>query len=116
MWQRKQTVFLLIAVVLGMVYFMAWPLFVMQILASAISLIAVFLYRSRPVQASLCLAAVLVNLAWYVVLAVLIEGGSLPEQLPMTACLPIIAAIFCFLARRGILADEKLVRSVDRLR
>mgnify|MGYP002624303178 CR=1 FL=1 len=116
MWQRKQTVFLLLAVILGMVYFVAWPLFILQMMSSAVSLIAIFLYKRRPLQASLCLAAIVVNLAWYVTLAVLIQNGSQSEQLPLTACLPIIAAILCFLARRGVIADEKLVRSMDRIR
>ena len=116
MIQRKQTIFLLIAVILGMVHFQAWIPFVLQILASAISLIAIFLYKRRPLQATLCLAAMLVNILWYIVFAVLIQQGALTESLPMTASLPIIAAIFCLLARRGILADEKLVRAADRLR
>jgi peptidoglycan/LPS O-acetylase OafA/YrhL len=116
MIQRKQTIFLLIAVILGMVHFQAWSLFAVQILASAISLIAIFLYKRRPLQATLCLVAILVNLAWYVVLAVLIQQGSQAEALPLTAALPIVAAMLCLLARRGIQADEKLVRAADRLR
>ena len=116
MWQRKQTLLLLIAVILGMVFFIAWPLFIIQMLSSAISLIAVYLYRHRTVQASVCLAAVCVNLAWYVCLAVMVNNGSLPDELPLTVCLPLIAAILCFLARKAIIADEKLVRSVDRIR
>jgi len=116
MWQRKQTVFLLLAVIVGMVYFMAWPLFVIQMLASADSLIAIFFYRDRPKQALLCLSAIMINLAWYVCLAVLIHNGMLSEELPLTACLPLVAAILCFLARKGVLADEKLVRSADRIR
>jgi 4-hydroxybenzoate polyprenyltransferase len=116
MWQRKQTVFLLVAAVLGLVYMIAWPLFVIQVLASSVSVIAIFLYKRRPTQASVCLAATFANMAWYVVLAVLIHNGTLSEALPMTACLPIIAAILCFLARRAVIADEKLVRSADRIR
>ena len=116
MIQRKQTVFLLIAVILGMVHFQAWALFGIQMLASAISLIAIFLYKRRPLQATLCLAAILVNIVWYIVLAVLIQQGLLSESLPLTASLPIIAAILCLLARRGVIADEKLVRAADRLR
>ena len=116
MWQRKQTVFLLLAVIVGMVYFMSWPLFLIQMMASAVSLISIFLFKTRPVQARLCLAAVLVNLAWYIALAVQVQQGSLPESLPLTACLPLVAAILCFMARRAVIADEKLVRSADRIR
>jgi peptidoglycan/LPS O-acetylase OafA/YrhL len=98
------------------VHFQAWSLFAVQMLASAISLIAIFLFKRRPLQATLCLVAILTNLAWYIVLAVLIQQGLQPEALPLTASLPIIAAILCLMARRGVLADEKLVRAADRLR
>ena len=116
MIQRKQTVFLLIAVILGMVHFQGGVLFGMQILASAIALIAIFMFKQRPLQATMCLFAMLVNILWYVAFAVLIQQGVLSDALPMAASLPIIAAIFCLLARRGVLADEKLVRAADRLR
>ena len=116
MIQRKQSLFLLIAVILGMVNFQGWLLFGIQILASAIALIAIFMFKQRPLQATMCLFAILVNILWYVAFAVLIQQGALPETLPLTATLPIIAAIFCLMARRGVLADEKLVRAADRLR
>ena len=116
MIQRKQTLFLLVAVILGMVFFLAWPLFLIQMLASAVSLYTIFIYKNRPRQAALCLVSIIVNLIWYITLAVLIHQGKLPETLPYTCCLPIIAAIFCFLARKAIIADEKLVRAADRIR
>jgi len=116
MIQRKQSIYLLVAVILGMVFFMAWPLFIIQMLASALSLYSIFIYKHRPRQAALCLVCVLLNLAWYVALAVLIQQGQLSQNLPWTACLPIIAAILCFMARRAILADEKMVRAADRIR
>ena len=116
MIQRIQTVYLLAAAILGLVHLLAWPLFAVQALATVLSLWAIFLFKQRPRQAKICLAAVLMNLAWYIVLAVLIQQGQLPESLPYTACLPLVAAILCFLARRGVLADEKLVRAADRIR
>ncbi len=116
MIQRKQTLFLLVAVILGMVHFQAWLLFIIQMLASAVSLYAIFLFKKRKIQATLCLVSIVVNLAWYIALAVLIQNGQLPEQLPWTACLPMIATILCFLARRAVIADEKLVRAADRIR
>ena len=116
MIQRKQTIYLLVAAVLGMVHMLAWPLLVIQLWASAICLYAIFLYKRRKRQAAWCLGALLVNLAWYVGLAVMIQQGKLPEQLPYVACLPLIAAILCFMARKGVLDDEKLVRAADRLR
>jgi 4-hydroxybenzoate polyprenyltransferase len=116
MIQRIQTIYLLVAVILGMVFWLAWPLFLIQIFASAVSLITIFLYKNRPRQAVLCLVSILADFAWYIVLAVLIQQGQQPTALPLTACLPLIAAILCFMARRAILADEKLVKAADRIR
>lgn len=116
MIQRKQTLFLLVAVVLGMVFFMAWQLFIIQMFASAVSLYTIFIYKHRPRQAALCLVSIFANVAWYIVLAVLIQQGQLSENIPWTACLPLVAAILCFMARMAILADEKLVRAADRIR
>ncbi len=116
MIQRIQTIYLLAAAILGLVFIMAWPLFIVQVLASALCLYTIFLYKKRLRQAKFCLAAVLLYFAWYIVLAVLIQQGKLPEALPYTACLPLVAAILCFLARRRVLADEKLVRAADRIR
>jgi len=116
MWQRKQTIYLLLAVIVGLLHLQHGLLFAIQLLASAIALTTVFLYRRRPLQMTLCLTAVLVNLAWYVVLAALIHRGVVAGVLPMTASLPLIAAILCFLARRGVQADERKVREADRLR
>ena len=53
MIQRKQTLFLLVAVILGMVFYMTWQLFILQMLSSAVSLYAIFLYKRRKVQANL---------------------------------------------------------------
>ena len=106
----------MVAVILGMVFFLAWPLFIIQMFASAVSLITIFLYKKRPRQAALCLVSIFANIVWYIVLAVLIQQGQQAETLPLTACLPLIAAILCFMARRAILADEKLVRAADRIR
>ena len=116
MIQRWQTVFLLIAVVLGLVHWMAWPLGVVQLLASAVSLYAIFLYKRRPLQATLCLVSIVVNLAWYVALGIMMNRGVVGQPLPLTACLPMVADILCFLARRRVVADERLVRAADRIR
>ncbi len=116
MIQRKQSIFLLIAVILGMVYFLAWPLFFIQMFASAVSLYTIFIYKRRLLQARLCLVSIFANLIWYIVLAVLIQQGKLSENIPWVACLPLVATILCFMARKAILADEKLVRAADRIR
>ena len=146
MIQRKQTLFLLMAFVLTIVCsccqigslvsnmssvdlynlwlvdetgqhsFSSWPLLAVLILASLLSLVTIFLYHKRKLQAQLCLFHMLLLVLWYVVLAVLPQslGGSLVLAWP--AVLPAVAIILSFMARKGVLADEKLVRSLDRIR
>ena len=58
----------------------------------------------------LCLVGLFVVFAWYIGLAVT-EG-----QVGMVEGLPMVNAILIFLARKGILDDEKLVRAADRIR
>ncbi len=116
MIQRKQTIYLLVAAILGMFYFLAWPLFVVQMLSSVLSVYTIFIYKQRLRQAKLCLINIFINLAWYVALAVLIQRGILSENIPWEACMPMIVAILCFMARKAIIADEKLVKAADRIR
>ena len=116
MIQRKQTLFLLVAAILGLVFWLSWPLFVIQALASALSLYTIFIYKKRPLQAKLCLVALLIHFAWYILLAALIHQGKADQNLTIVACFPLIAAILCFMARKAILADERLVRAADRIR
>ena len=150
MIQRKQTLFLLLAVVLGVVtlclpvasvydqglctasiYNLLWLdaqgaahydvcyLFVLLLLASSLSLLTVFLYKRRPLQAALCLVDMLLFLVWYVALVVVskqLSPDALNFQLALPAALPAVSIILCFMARKGVVADERLVRSMDRLR
>jgi len=112
MIQRKQTVFLLLACILALVCFfvrLQW-IDALQIVSAALSVYTIFQYRRRIVQARLCLAGLFVVFAWYIGLAILEGEAGIVESLPM------VNAILIFLARKGILDDEKLVRAADRIR
>ena len=112
MIQRKQTVFLLLACILALVCFflrMQW-IDVLQLLSALLSAFTIFQYRRRIVQARLCLAGLAIVFAWYIGIAVLEGGVNTVEALPM------VNAILIFMARKGILDDEKLVRAADRIR
>ena len=112
MIQRKQTVFLLLAAILAVVCLVVrlqW-IDVLQGVSVVLSTYTIFLYRQRPLQARLCLAGLLVVFAWYIGVAVLEGRVGTIEGLPM------VNAILIFLARKGILDDEKLVRAADRIR
>ena len=111
MIQRKQTVFLLLACVLALVCFflrLQW-IDALQLVSALLSAFTIFQYHHRIVQARLCLAGLFVVFAWYIGVAVLESGVGTVEALPM------VNAILIFMPRKGILDDEKHVRSADRI-
>ena len=123
MWQRKQTIYLLLAVILSVVtlssHFYSWLLFAVLLLAASDTLLTVFLFRNRPLQQKLCLSSIFVYLLWYVLLIVFSKQTA-PDasdfQLPWSAVLPAFSLVLTFMARNAIIADEKLVRDSNRLR
>ncbi len=96
--------------------FSSAPLFVMLLLSALLSLVSIFMYMKRKLQAAMCVVNMIVLVAWYVFLAVLPQttGGQIHLLWPVV--LPAVSVILQFMARKGILADEKLVRSLDRIR
>ena len=112
MIQRKQTVFLLLACILALVCFfmrLQW-LDTLLAVSAVLSAFTIFQYRRRIMQARLCLVGLFIIFAWYIGLAVLEGRVGTIEGIPM------VNAILIFLARKGILDDEKLVRAADRIR
>ncbi len=91
-------------------------------LGALISLIAVFLFKNRPLQTRLALTSAGICVMIAVLLAFTIkmtldqspEGGSI--QFALGVALPVLAIILNWLAARAIRKDEALVRSMDRLR
>lgn len=150
MIQRKQTLFLLLAAILGVVamslpvgtvvagglreatvysllwrdaagavHVGVWPLFAVLLLASSLCVYTIFLYTRRLLQARLCLVSLLLYVAWYIGLVVVSKSLAPDAQdfhVSLVAALPAVSAILCLMARKGILADEKLVRAADRIR
>lgn len=112
MIQRKQTVFLLLACILALVCFflrIQW-IDILQLVSALLSAFTIFQYRRRIMQARLCLAGLFIVFVWYIGVAVLEGHVGTVEALPM------VNAILIFMARKGILDDEKLVRAADRIR
>ena len=113
MIQRKQTLFLLLAAILVLVCFFLrlfhW-IDIVLVVSAVLSAYTIFQYRRRIPQARLCLAGLFILLAWYIGVAALEGEASIIESLPM------VSVILIFLARKGILDDEKLVRAADRIR
>ncbi len=100
-----------------------FPTYIFGILISMIPLIAVFLYKKRPVQMKITRLGFLINLGFVVYLFFAIDKvneavfDSAAEVLHHTGFyLPVVAMVFLFLAVRGIKKDEALVKSLDRIR
>lgn len=153
MIQRIQSVYLLIAVVMGVLClsmqvgsfvadgvevvkefnlwisdgsgrhsFNTWPMFVLLLLTSALSLYTIFMYRNRVLQARFCVFNMLLLVGWYIIyvlFALVLHVSPLAHvsfQPTVPAAFPAIAVVSLFLARHKILADEKLVKAADRIR
>lgn len=128
MLQRIQTVYLLLCVALTAVciYFECsaehhpWALTAIMGVTGVLEFLAIFLFRQRALQMRVCTFCIILLVGWYAVLvafAYLLGEGLVGEFRPRPwAAIPAINAILLYLAYRGILHDEMLVRSLDRLR
>jgi hypothetical protein len=97
-----------------------WPLSAIILLVPLLSLVSVFMYKRRKIQMRLVMLVLLFSLgtlfigAFYVIM--------FDKKFPVTviwkvkALFPLISAILAWLAYRGILKDDMLVKSYDRLR
>lgn len=98
------------------------PMFAVLLLSSALSCYAIFAFRNRVAQARFCLFGALLIVGWYVLYAVYsrvlgsFDGRMAEFSLSWAAVLPALALVFLLLARRAIMADERLVRAADRIR
>lgn len=116
------------------------PYFVLPLLATItlivlLSIVTIFLYKSRKVQLTLVRFMLLLLLLFigeyffYYIDALESKSGGfaiyeygltipgMEMQIPTIVFLiPLASAMFLFMAARGIVSDEKLIRSTDRLR
>lgn len=102
-------------------YFM-WPMMGISVLVFLVSVITIFMYKNRMRQLNILRVAVILLIVmialfffYYTPEMESISGGIVGYQVP-GAYLPIASFVFYILAYRGIVADEKLIRSADRLR
>jgi len=89
--------------------------------AGGLSLISIFLFKNRKTQLLLGRFSIIANVIGLVAAIVFYmqDADTLGETNPddgVGAYLPILFLVFALLAQRGIMKDEKLVDSMDRLR
>jgi len=92
-------------------------LLILTIATAIASLVIVFLYKDRKMQLRLTLVTALVSL-----INIAFFFSETKKFLPnegnydITAFFPFLIPVFLVLAARGIYKDQKLIKSVDRLR
>lgn len=94
----------------------AWPLFVLATVAGILSIVGIFLYTNRRRQMRLCSWAMLADMLWYVYYFVFYATIAAQLHIRFAACLPLVSCILLWLAKKGIKADDDLVKSMDRIR
>jgi len=97
-----------------------WPMSVILALVPLLALIALFLYKKRPLQMRLTMLVLLLSLGTLILGAfyVLMFDRKIDVNIiwKVKVLFPFISAILAWLAYRAILKDELRVRSYDRLR
>lgn len=99
--------------------FGVWPLFAVLLLLCPIEIYTIFAYQNRVLQSKMCILGVLLVFVWYILYVIFIQSCETPDThfaVSFGVCLPLLSAIFLLMARQGIIHDEKLVRSADRIR
>lgn len=97
-----------------------WPMTVILALVPLLALTAIFLYKKRSVQMRLTMLVLLLSLGTIILGAfyILMFDRKIDVTVvwKIRAVFPLVSAILAWLAYRGILKDELIVRSYDRLR
>jgi len=142
MIQRKQSLWLLLAALLnaGVLYFDLYkthtlvngidtlgqlrvsdhyPSLIIAVVMTLIPLVTIFMFKNRKQQMRLTAYSMVAEAAFIAMLLMRVSKITPPPSSGtywIGSILPIVAIIFLFMALLGIRRDEKLVKSVDRLR
>lgn len=127
MWQRKQTIYLILVIFLmALTIFFVDPqptnhlslLHYFSGMVIGLAAVAIQQFKNRKMQQLMC------NLS--IILTVLgigffgydhfVTKGKDVSQLPFGVVLPVVAIACLFMAKAGIRHDENLIRSMDRIR
>lgn|SRR5947207_3337693 len=80
----------------------------------ALSLITIFLYKDRKLQLKLCIAGIILSILLLIIY--FNEMRKLSGSVSLSAVFVFAILIGYIMAARGIWKDEKLVKSLDKLR
>jgi len=121
MIQRIQTVYLffvfcLMATLVFIPFSSSWTVSLDVGVVAVLAIINIFLYRKRSLQIKISYVMLLLLALAYILYFILNRQPLQFSGIRYTFIFPFIAAVLIYLAIRGIKKDEKLVRSLDRLR
>ena len=119
MWQRVQTLYLILALGLcvAMFFGISGTAFLILVgVATALNFLALTTFKIRIFQMRTAIFAALILLGLQVWLLIAYFSTADKTIYNVMYVFPIVAAILDILAARGIFADEMLVRSSSRLR
>ena len=93
-------------------------------LACALPLVTIFLFKRRLVQIRLCAvelvlligAGAMMGIYFYLCNRYFADSEFYSHTLKISLVFPLVCLVFDLLALRAIFRDEKLVRSLDRIR
>ena len=138
MIQRQQTLWLFLALVAALLSFMFpfvvgeemlknlparkvvdagsnFPLLILTGVSLILSTIIIFLFKNRRQQMQLCILGILLSVL-IIVLYILQMNNLIKPTLALSCIFPFIIVVSYFMAFRNIRKDEKLVKSLDKLR
>jgi uncharacterized membrane protein len=90
-------------------------LMILTVATAIIALVAIFLYKNRPFQTKITLAGLgisILNIVLYVLYTKDYDSGAMA----LSSVFTFAVTAFFIMALMGIRKDEKLVKSLDRLR
>lgn len=98
-----------------------FPLLIINALIIVLTLVTIFLFKNRMSQLnllriSLILLMIMIGGFFFYYVNILEKASGGLTAYDIGAYMPLVAFVFYILAYRGIMSDEKLVRSADRLR
>lgn len=127
MWQRIQTLYLLISFLLSglmlvcdkakdVSFTVYTPYLVLIIVITLLNLLALTVYKFRVFQLRTANLSAIIAIALQIWLVVDYVQTNAAVTFHITALFPLAVAVLNFLAARSIFADELMVRSASRLR
>ena len=80
-----------------------------------LALVTIFMFKDRSLQLKLCILGILLSLGLLTVY--IVQYTKIIQPVPALWCiLPLLVLISFIMAYRGVRKDEKLVKSLDKLR